>query len=177
MTQYNIHELEARADWPLLVTAVPCRTCEAQPGALCCDVGAHKLSGQIVTRPDYHAERKYDAALAWMRRGEAPAPVTPVSIPPEEQSSAEDTGGILTTVDVANMVADLTDPQVQTPEAPDSIPDTADQAFAGGETGGAGAGGEWSANPESEPVPAPEPDEIVPFAEDFTSGGGSNDAS
>jgi hypothetical protein len=172
MTQYNIHELEARPDWPLLVTAVACRTCEAQAGALCCDVGARKLSGQIITRADYHAERKYDAALAWMNRRGA-SPVTPVSSSPETATVPEDTGVPIPLVDVAAMVADITDPI--------PVPDSDGQEFAGfggGETGGAGSGGEWSANPNNpEPEPAPEPDVVVPEATDFFSGGGSNDAS
>ena len=161
MPQFNIHEFERRPDWPLLVTAVWCRTCEAEPGALCCDMGVRKISGQIVTRPDFHAERKYDAVAAWHARG---TPVTPVFSTPEETTPAEDPGTNLQAgvpVDVAAMVSDILDQPLVTPT---TVDEGEYAGFLGGQTGGAGAGGDYGSdvttNPETQgsaSVPEPDP--------------------
>jgi hypothetical protein len=147
MMQFNIHDLETRRDWPLLVTAVPCRTCEAGLGMLCRDVGAWKLSGQTVTRADYHAERKYDAAEAWYNRESAPtSPVTPESSTPNQTTEQEDSGDILDPALAAVQIEEL----LSEPQPDPTPPEPPADLFAGGETSGGGAGGSFDDNPTPE---------------------------
>lgn len=77
----NISVLESQnhgQDWPLIVSAVYCQTCGAQPGEVCRSTGSqssadgvHRMLVTGQQRIDWHQQRKIDAATAWYARKEA----------------------------------------------------------------------------------------------------------
>ena len=76
----DIQSLESRnggRDWPVIVQSVECRRCLAPEGEPCRNLtsgGSNPMLQSGGPRPDWHVERKYDAAQLWNQREAAPKP-------------------------------------------------------------------------------------------------------
>jgi hypothetical protein len=118
---YNISALEGQnsgRDWPLIVTAVECSVCGAQPGEMCRSVGskegptaASPFTNRGATRIDWHAERKQAAAHAWYTREQTAKQPEEVSDTEQGKEAATDAavGAIGNQNDAAASVVESSD--------------------------------------------------------------------
>lgn len=60
----ELHQLERRKDWPVIVGAVKCPTCQAGPTEQCRQLGLKQYRSLMSPSPrlDFHQERKKLAA-------------------------------------------------------------------------------------------------------------------